>query len=367
MKTRMLRALAVLHGRIAAHPHPRSPSPGGRGVRSVLLPLGEGWDELWRGGAGCYLLAALLLLPVWAEPTLKLPGKVQDTLFVLDISESMNVPDVEYPAPRMPRLELAKAAVRESMAALNCGSRVSVALFAGEDAVVLFEPLEICRHFPAIEQVVSRISTRMRWIGDSRIEAGLTHAINEAMARKLNVVFISDGDEMPHRSSPRITGLESLRGKVRGAVFVVGGDVPLPVPRLDGNDQVTSYWTPEEAVREGYHPNLLSVVELLAAGEKAPAGVLDEVGEHMSAASPGYMEILASAAGLEFRRLRKPGETAAIVSGATLTREALADRDARWIFGLLACLLALTGWFWPELSGILLELRKSIWRTTRLN
>jgi len=318
IKTRVLRVLAVLHG----------------------------WT---RGGAGCYLLAALLLLPVWAEPTLTLPGKVQDTLFVLDISESMNVTDVDSPRPHTPRLELAKAVARESMAALNCGSRVSLALFAGEHAVVLFEPLEICRHFPALEQVVSRLSTRMRWIGDSRIEAGLTYAINEALARKMNVVFISDGDEMPHRSMPRVTSLESLRGKVRGAVFVVGGDAPLPVPRLDGNDQVTGYWTPEEAVKEGFHPNLLSVVDMLAVGEKAPEGVLDEVGEHMSAARPAYMEILASAAGLEFRRLQKPGEAAALVSGATLTREAPAERDARWIFGLLACLLSLVGWFWPQI------------------
>lgn len=312
------------------------------------LALLHGWT---RGGAGCYLLAALLLLPVWAEPTLTLPGKVQDTLFVLDISESMNVPDVDFPRPHTPRLELAKAAVRESMAALNCGSRVSLALFAGEHAVVLFEPLEICRHFPAIEQVVSRLSTQMRWIGDSRIEAGLTHAMNEAIARKLNLVFVSDGDEMPHRSTPRITGLESLRGKVRGAVFVVGGDAPLPVPRLDAHDQVTSYWTPEEAVREGYHPNLLSVVEMLASGEKAPDGVLDEVGEHMSAARSGYMEILASAAGLESRRLKQPREAASIASGAALTHEAPAERDARWILGLLACALVLVGWFWPKLAA----------------
>jgi len=322
MKTRALRVLAVAHA----------------------------WT---RSGAGCYLLAALLLLPVWAEPTMRLPGKVQDTLFVIDISESMNVPDAEFPVPHTPRLELAKAAIREVMASLNCGSQVSVALFAGEHAVTLFEPLEVCRHFPAIEQVVSRLSTHMRWIGDSRIEVGLTHAIEEAQAHKLNVMFISDGDEMPHKSAPRVTGLEALRGKIHGAVFVVGGDTPFPVPRLDGNGQVVSYWSPEEAVKQGFHPNLLALVDGLEHGQKAPQGALDEVGEHLSVARPAYLETLAKAAGLEFGRLNRPEDAVAIISGPALLREAVAERDARWIFTLLACFLLLAGWFWPQISRFL--------------
>ncbi len=319
-----------------------------------------------RGGAGCYLLAALLLLPVWAEPTVRLPGKVQDTLFVIDISESMNVPDVEHPVPHTSRLELSKAATREAMAALNCGSRVSLALFAGEHAVMLFEPLEICRHFPAIEQVVSRLSTHMRWIGDSRIEVGLTHAIEEAQAHKLNVVFISDGDEMPHKSAPRVTALEAQRGKIRGAVFVVGGDAPLPVPRVDGKGQVTGYWSPEEAVQEGFHPNLLALVDALAPGQKAPQGMLDEVGEHLSAARPAYMEALARAAGLEFGRLNQPRDAVALVSSPALAREAVAERDARWIFALLAFALVLAGWFWPQISRFL-AWAKVIMRKARID
>lgn len=310
-----------------------------------------------RGGAGCYLLAVLLLLPVWAEPTLTLPGKVQDTLFVIDVSESMNVPDAEYPSPRVPRLELAKAAVRESMAVLNCGSRVSLALFSGEQTVVLFEPLEICRHFPAIEQVLSRLTTHMRWIGDSIIEQGLTHAIEEAHARNLGVVFVSDGDEMPHKSVPMITALEAMRGKIHGGVLVVGGDTPLPVPRVDAAGQVIDYWTPEQAVKEGFHPNLLSLVDELEPGQKAPVGMLDEVGEHLSAARPAYMESVAKAAGLQLSRLLRPQDAVALVVSSELTREALAERDARWIWGLLACLLTLAGWFWSQLAGIGVRMR----------
>lgn len=307
--------------------------------------------QVWvRGGNGCYLLAASLLLPVWAEPTLTLPGKVQDALFVIDISESMNVPDVEYPAPRTTRLELAKAATREAMSALTCGSRVSVALFAGEQVVMLFDPLEICRHFPAIEQVVSRLTTHMRWIGDSRIEVGLTHAIEEARTNNLNVVFISDGDEMPHRSAPRLTGLEALRGKAHGVVLAVGGEALQPVPRVDVHGQPIGYWTAEEAVKEGYHPNLLAFVDGLGPGQKAPEGSLNEVGEHLSMVRVDTLKALATASGLEFKRLVQARDVLPNLESAMFIKQAKAERDIRWIFALIAGVLVLTGWFWDQLQ-----------------
>ncbi len=145
----------------------------------------------WQNGTLFFILALLSLLPVWFEPQLPLKSVVQDTLFVIDISESMNVRDVDFPKPQSDRLTLAKLAVREGMAALPCGSRVSIGLFAGDEVVILFEPLEICRHFPAIEQVVTKLDSRMRWIGDSWVVRALVSAIKEAEKRKLN---LGDGD-----------------------------------------------------------------------------------------------------------------------------------------------------------------------------
>ena len=300
--------------------------------------------------AGFYLAAIMVLLPVWLEPSLALPGKVQDTLFVLDVSESMNVADVDNPAPHTTRIQLAKSAIREAMASLTCGSRVSLALFAGEDAVVLFEPLEICRHFPAMEQVVSRLDTHMRWIGDSRVAQGLSGAMKAAQSRKLNVVFVTDGDEMPHRSAPRLTEIQNERGKVRGVVMAVGGHAPLPVPKLNLQNEVIGYWTQEEAVKEGYHPNLLALVDGLEAGQHAPAGSLDEVGEHLSATNPAYLKRLANAGGLEFAKIDKVGDAVFAIQNPSLTRSAVAERDARWIFGLFAAALILVGWFKAELA-----------------
>lgn len=319
-----------------------------------------GLRHAWQSGALWFLLAALVIVPVWFEPRTQLESVVQDTLFVIDISESMNVRDVDYPNPQSDRLGLAKLAVRESMASLPCGSKVSVGLFAGDETIVLFEPLEVCRHFPAIEQVVTRLDSRMRWIGDSWIIRAIGSGIKEAEKRKLNLVFISDADEMPYHSAPRLNDLIEIKGKVKGVLLGVGGEAPQPVPRLDGHQQIVSYWTPEEAVLEGNHPNLLAFVKALQPGEKAPEGALDEVTEHLSAFNKALLQSAAQAAALDFAYIAKPQDAVKALKNTNLQKQAMAERDARWVFGLFAAVLILVGWFWQNISAIKLYKSKNI-------
>jgi mxaL protein len=311
----------------------------------------------WQNGTLFFMLAAMALLPVWFEPHTQQDSTVQDTLFVIDISESMNVRDVDYPRPHSDRLGLAKATVREAMSVLPCGSRMSVGLFAGDETVVLFEPLEVCRHYPAIEQVVMRLESRMRWIGDSWVIRALVSAIKEADKRKMNLMMITDADEMPHHSAPRLTDLLEYKGKVKGLLVGVGGEAPQPVPRLggaliDGRQQITGYWTPEEAVIEGNHPNLLAYVKELPPGEQAPPGMLDEVGEHLSVFNRALLQACAEAADFDTAHIHHPQEIIKPLLQNKFQGSALAERDARWIFGLAAALLVLAGWFRQKVKHI---------------
>lgn len=299
-----------------------------------------------QNGAIFYLLAGLVILPVWFEPQMQLQSLVQDTLFIIDISESMNVRDVSYPKAQTDRLTLAKLAVRESMASLPCGSKVSVGLFAGDEVSVLFEPLEVCRHFPAIEQVVSGLNRRMRWIGDSWVTNVLTAAIIEAQKRNLNLVMITDGDEMPQRSAPIVTDLAKLRGKIKGVLLGVGGDALQPIPKLNQKDEIIGYWTREDAVLEGNHPNLLPEVRALKPGERARDGLLDEVTEHISSFNKVFMQALSQASGFELVRINTPVDAVNALKNIDYQKQALAERDARWIYGLVAAVFILIGWFW---------------------
>ncbi len=304
----------------------------------------------WQNGTVWFMLALLALVPVWFSPQTSLDTVVQDTLFVIDISESMNVQDVDYPRPRTARLTLAKEAVNQSMASLPCGSRVSIALFSGEEAVVLFEPLEVCRHFPAIEQVVSRLDTQMRWVGDSWVVRALNSAIKEAEKRALNVVMVTDADEMPHHAAPRITDLIAFQGKVKGVLWGVGGEALQPVPKLDGDGQIIGYWTPEEAAIQGNYPNLFTYVKALPEGESAPEGMLTEVSEHLSAFNRTLMQALAETLQIPFVKINHPKDAISAMQETSLQKKASAQRDARWIFSLLALCLVLLGWFWQQIS-----------------
>lgn len=304
----------------------------------------------WQNGSIFFLLAGLVLLPVWFYPHIQLKSVVQDTLFVIDISESMNVRDVDYPRPQTSRIELAKLSVREAMSALPCGSRVSIGLFAGDEITVLFEPLEVCQHFPAIEQVITKVGTEMRWVGDSWIIRALISSIKAAHKRKLNLVMVTDADEMPHRTAPRLTELLEMKEKVNGLLLGVGNETPQPIPKLDGNNQIIGYWTREEAVLEGNHPNLLAYVKALKPGEPTPEGLLDEVGEHLSAFNQSLMLSIAQSVGMQASHIKKPDDAVKSMNNNEFKKEDWAERDARWLFGLIAMIFVLIGWFWQPIS-----------------
>lgn len=320
--------------------------------RATLVQCQHFLKRCWHNGSLFYLFAMLCLLPVWFSPTMPMHSLVQDTLFVIDISESMNVPDVDYPRPHSARLALAKAAVRESMSSLPCGSKVSIALFAGDESVVLFEPLEICQHFPAIDQVVERLETRMRWIGDSWVVRGVVMGMKEAHKRNMNMVMVTDADEMPHHSSPRLNEVLELKEKVKGALLGVGGATPQPVPRLNDRGELVGYWTKEEAVIEGNYPNLLAYVKELPPGESAPAGALDEVIEHLSAFNGAFLKNTAEAAQMQYVHIQHPKDAVAAMANTQLKNVADAEQDARWLFGLLAGAMLILAWFWHTLPFV---------------
>lgn len=297
-----------------------------------------------RAYAARWLLAAICcVLPAFLSPVLSLPGPAHAWLYVIDVSESMNVADVEYGARPQSRLAAARRAVDASLRALPCGSRAALALFAGSEVTMLFEPLEVCAHYPAMEQVVARVSWRAAWIGDSRIHLGLTAAAEEARRRGLGMIFVTDGDEAPRLSAPRLNALLALRGKIAGWLIGVGGREPQPVPRLDADDNIVGYWQPEDAVREGFHPNQSAMGEGLES-----AGV----DEHLSAHRPAYLRELASAAGLRYAALRTPAVAADAATDTRDARMAWAPRDVRWVCGVLASCCALLGWLGHARGGI---------------
>lgn len=323
---------------------------------------------------GALLLAALVLLPVFLRPHWLLPGATYSYLYVIDISESMNVRDAtgdgsraastaaEVPGVQagVSRLDVARETVVASLASLPCGSRASVGLFAGSDTLVLFEPMEVCRHYPEIEQLVRGIDWRMAWDGDSRVESAVLAGLHEAGERGLDLVFISDGDEAPHVAVPHMADLLAVQGKVKGWLVGVGGPERRPIPRLDADNRVVGYWSAVDAVREGFYPNLSEVIkqpQLIPQLERS--GAFDEVQEHKSALNEDYLKLIGASAGLRYVAATSPGDVAASLADPAVARRENAERDMRLVFGLASALLMLAGWVRQRNAPKRLRLRDS--------
>lgn len=307
-----------------------------------------------------YLFALLCLATTWLNPVMQQHGQLQHMMYVIDISASMNVPDTQSLEPKYDRLEQAKDFVRQSISGLPCGSKVSIAAFAGDEVVVLFEPLEVCHHFPAIDQVVAKLDTRMRWIGDSWIVRGLAAAIKEASARdNMNIVMLTDGDEMPHHSVPRLNELTPLKGKVKGAIIGFGQETPRPVPKLNGRNETIGYWTPEEAVIEGNHPNLLAYVKELPPGTSGDPELLAEVHEHQSSLNQSLLTAAANTLGFMYFRIDNQINSL-FLDNPVFKVDSVATQDARWILAIVSIVLLSIGWFYPKMNFHFIQRRFSL-------
>lgn len=295
-------------------------------------------------------LAMLAVLPVYGAPTLIASGLSYAYLFVIDVSQSMNVADQGGAARPRARLLAAKQALSAGLRQLPCGSRAALGLFADDETLVLFEPLEVCAHYAAMENVVAGISWRAAWGGNSQIDAGLLSAIREAARRKLNLVFFSDGDQAPRREALRLDALRARRGAVKGLVVGVGGEQERPVPKLDAQDRIVGYWQAQDAVRNGFNPNLAGMLENLRPDDPLPAAIAEGAPEHRSALRSEALQQQARAAGLDYLRLRDSSGLARALQRPTLADVRPAPRDLRPLFGLAAALLLLAAWLLPERS-----------------
>lgn len=254
-------------------------------ARRVLPPLAV---------TGLALLAAF-------GPGISRQMPLTDVLLVVDITRSMNVRDMGGRG----RLDYARDALRDWVAARPCGTRLGLAVFTERRSLTLFEPIEICEDFATISDTIEGLSWRMAWEGDSMISRGIDHAMTRARDMGVSVVFVTDGHEAPPLP---YGGPADFRGESPGGVILgVGGEDPAPIPKFDDLGRETGFYAPADvqhaparigapppdaAERPGYHPR------------NNPYGESDLEGEeHLSSLRADYLQQLAQGRGLGFARL----------------------------------------------------------------
>ncbi|CAX26750.1 MxaL protein precursor [Methylorubrum extorquens DM4] len=296
-------------------------------------------DRRFQALAAALLLAGLAIV----VPPLPLTRSGVSVLAVVDITGSMNVRDYTSDGRPASRLDIAKAALRNLIPELPCGSRLALALFTERRPFLLFAPIEVCADFAPLDGAIAALDWRMAWEGDSRIASGLHRALTMAGELDTDLLFITDGQETPPLPANGIPPFEGKAGAVRGLIVGAGGYALAPIPKFNDRGRETGFYTetdvqqenrfgppPADAEsREGYNPRNAPFGGAAARGE-----------EHLSSVREPHLKALAAQTGLAYAHLDGPDLRAPLLAAAT-PRPLPSRLDPRPFLGAVALALVL--------------------------
>ncbi|WP_244201238.1 vWA domain-containing protein [Paraburkholderia rhynchosiae] len=279
--------------------------------------------------------ALVLLLMALTLPPVTLPRNASSYIVTLDITQSMDVEDLVLNGAPVSRLVFARAAMREALGQLPCGSKVGWSAFTGQRSFLLLSPVEVCGNYDALLASLDRIDGRMRWTNYSRIaEGGVYSAVRvaQALGDGASVVFVTDGQEAPPLLPSDALKQDINPAHVKGWLIGVGGDQPAPIPRTDAAGNRTGYWQAGEVVQ---------VPQMHASETHAQSH------EELSALQGHYLAQVAEQVGFGYRRLTDAASLRDAMLDARLAHREKVPTDLRWCPALLALLLLV----WRFLPG----------------
>lgn len=201
----------------------------------------------FRGRRDVSLLGAAFLLLIIAafKPTIPLPRNIYSYILVVDISQSMNVEDATLNGKSTSRIAYTQAMLHQVIANMPCDTRVSIGLFAGVSIAALYNPIEVCSNYAAIQDTIDHLDWRTAWSGNSRLrDSMLTLArVLRAFPEPAQVVYFSDGEEAPKLHAFNTKDLTNFQGG-NGWLFVgIGSIEGAPIPKFDEKNQLIGYWS----------------------------------------------------------------------------------------------------------------------------
>jgi mxaL protein len=189
--------------------------------------------------------AFLLLIAAAFKPTIPLPRNIYSYILVVDISQSMNVEDAILNGKSTSRIAYTQAMLHQVIANMPCDTRVSIGLFAGVSIAALYNPIEVCSNYAAIQDTIDHLDWRTAWSGNSRLrDSMLTLArVLRAFPEPAQVVYFSDGEEAPKLHAFNTKDLTNFQGG-NGWLFVgIGSIEGAPIPKYDEKNQLIGYWS----------------------------------------------------------------------------------------------------------------------------
>jgi mxaL protein len=297
----------------------------------------SGWDLRRRLSAARLrawtpLAAGALLLLACAMPAIPLQRDTVDALVVFDITQSMDVQDVELDGVRASRLAFARESARRALRALPCGSRVGWAAFTEYRTLVLLAPIEVCGNYGDLLSTLGRIDGRIRWGNASEISKGVFWAMRAAkeLEAKPALVFVTDGQESPPLGESRAPMFDDLApGQIHGWLAGVGGLAPMPIPRTDAEGRPAGNWRAQDVV------------------QRAAVAGRPSSHEHLSELREGHLRALAAQVGFDYATLADASTLSRLMNDARLARRIAVPTDVSGV-PAAAALLLLAWHFRPD-------------------
>ena len=286
------------------------------------------------------LASAFALLIVAAfKPTVPMPRNIYSYLLVADISQSMNVVDTTLNGKPTSRMAYTQYMLRHIVANMPCGTRVSIGLFAGVSVAALYNPIEVCSNYAAIQDTIDHLDWRTAWSGNSRVRDSMftLARVLRAFPEPAQVVYFTDGEEAPKLHAFNTKDLTNFQGG-NGWLFVgIGSEKGAAIPKLDDKNQLIGYWSADSFAMQ---PGIAQISEAnIGVRDNNVAGGTGD--RYISKLQEEYLKDLSKQVSGDYVRGDSLQSILSAMKHQKPARRDIAPYDIQWILASLAGLLLL--------------------------
>ena len=309
--------------------------------------------------------AFVLLIAAAFKPALPLPRNIYSYLLVADISQSMNVVDTTLNGKPTTRIAYTQYMLHHIVANMPCGARVSIGLFAGVSVAALYNPIEVCNNYAAIQDTIDHLDWRTAWSGNSRLRDSMftLARVIRAFPEPAQVVYFTDGEEAPKLHAFNTKDLTNFQGG-NGWLFVgIGSDKGTAIPKLDDKNQVIGYWSADSFAMQ---PGIAQISEAnIGVRDNNVAGATGD--RFLSKLQEEYLKEISKQVSGDYVRGDSLQSILAAMKNQKPARRDIAPYDIQWILASIAGLLLIAAYlpkrpitsFYKWLSLLIKRLRKA--------
>jgi mxaL protein len=326
-----------------------------RTISALLAAMRNHWQAL------LLLLAALGLALALLHPRLNLSRGVFHNIFILDISQSMNVQDYRLDGRPTSRLAFAKQSIRHTLKNLPCGSRAGIGIFTEYRSYLLLAPVETCANFSELASLLDNINGQMAWIGGSEIAKGINFGfkIIKKLPDKPGLIFITDGQEAPPIHPDYRPALDVKPGEVSGMLIGVGGLVPQAIPKYDPAGNLLGFWGADDVMQSDRYSDAPGAE---GDAQSTPGKKKIEPTEHLSALREAYLQTLSVETGIAYHRLENTDVFFAAMESPALSAANRSATDIAHFLAMAALVVFTFLYGWPLVQKLMQQTRRLVQR-----